>query len=645
MKRKLFLFSFILLGTFSFSQSSELETKFLSMEVSDKIKLYETISDSLRRANSAFLKKEFEKVSELKTTYYEEILIAVILAEINRNEGKYIESANILRTLLSEGNVAMKDSVHILDHLNKTYYSLGLYSEVFETNSKISDLIDKGAYYPPWAYNINSKFYAKLNQYDKAANALKLEINKLRENKIKDSLIIPSGYNDLGYYYLQANKIDTALFYFKKSLVVASKFLSNAPKSKDRIIGLVHGNIGEVFIAKNEYEKAIPLLKDEIKYSLKHNQNKDNLIKAYCLLAKAYINVSIKEKEVKTIFKNIEKLLKTNPSNKNSILFCKQKVAFFRMKKQIDSANYWLNETLKTHNAIEELNKKKIIKTNELILEINKKNKEIESFKIEVKNNELLQKSKQQKRMFIFLFVLIILLLISIYGVYRIKKDKKILVGKNKEIKIKNEEIKEALFEKEILLKEVHHRVKNNLQIISGLLELQNIKVDNQDIKIALEEGKNRIQSVALIHKMMYQSETVSKVKMKDYLEELIAMLKVSYENPLKPIDISVKTDEINIDITKAVPISLIVNELICNAYKYAFNDKNGNEIKVILKNGNQEKDYLLEISDNGIGLPENFNFENSKTIGFDLIKGLTRQLKGNVKVENTKGLTVQIQF
>lgn len=645
MLKKIFFLSLIFNCLLCFSQTNEFKTKFLNATLKQKIELYDSISDSLKKTYSSFFKKELKALNNSQITNSDKAKIAIILADIDRNQGKYIESVNTLRTLLEEGNVPLADSIDVLDNLNKTYYSLGLYSEIFEINTQINNLIDKGAYYPLWTYNVNSKLYQQLNQYEKAAKALKIEIKQLDKNERRDSLIIPSAYNNLGYYYFKAAKMDTALFYFNKSLKVASKSLSNDPVNRNRIIGLVHGNIAEIFIIKKEYKKAIPLLQEEVKYSLEYNQDKNNLVKAYCLLAEAYINTSAKEDVIRDVFKAVEKQLLISPHSKNKITFYKQKSAFYKKRKQMDSANFWLNETFKTHNEIEEFNKARVIKTNELILEINKKDKEIEAFKIEVKNNELLQKNKQQKRLFVFLFILSILLLISIYGVYRIKKDKKILLSKNTEIQNKNKEIEKALIEKEILLKEVHHRVKNNLQIISGLLELQNIKVDDQEIKIALEEGKNRIQSVALIHKMMYQSDAISKIEMQEYLEELVAMLKVSYENPQKPIDIIINVEKISIDIAKAVPISLIINEATCNVYKHAFTTETERRLEVVLKQTSSNNELILEIKDNGRGLPKNYSLENSKTIGFDLIKGLTRQLKGNLVVKNSNGLTIQIQF
>ncbi|WP_452596575.1 tetratricopeptide repeat protein, partial [Pontimicrobium sp. MEBiC01747] len=214
----------------------------MNATLKQKIELYDSISDSLKKTYSSFFKKELKALNNSKITNSDKAKIAIILADIDRNQGKYIESVNTLRTLLEEGNVPLADSIDVLDNLNKTYYSLGLYSEIFEINTQINNLIDKGAYYPLWTYNVNSKLYQQLNQYEKAAKALKIEIKQLDKNERRDSLIIPSAYNNLGYYYFKAAKMDTALFYFNKSLKVASKSLSNDPVNRNRIIGLVHGN-------------------------------------------------------------------------------------------------------------------------------------------------------------------------------------------------------------------------------------------------------------------------------------------------------------------------------------------------------------------------------------------------------------------
>jgi len=286
----------------------------------------------------------------------------------------------------------------------------------------------------------------------------------------------------------------------------------------------------------------------------------------------------------------------------------------------------------------------RILASNELIYNITEDQRIIEQHKNELKNQELQIKNSQKSIIMFFAMGLFCLLLFSFYTIIKLKKSKKEINEKNKEITLKNKQVKSALSEKEVLLKEIHHRVKNNLQVISGLLELQNISISDSSIKLALKESQNRIQSVALVHKMMYQSENISKVNMQQYLEELIQLLQVSYGSKNKAINTTINAHNIDLDVTVAVPISLIVNEAVCNIYKHAFNNKKNGQIYLsVLKISNKE--YSLLIKDNGIGLPENFNISKLKSIGFDLIKGLSKQVKGTLKVQNNKGTEIKILF
>lgn len=141
---------------------------------------------------------------------------------------------------------------------------------------------------------------------------------------------------------------------------------------------------------------------------------------------------------------------------------------------------------------------------------------------------------------------------------------------------------------------------------------------------------------------MMYQSENVSKVNMQQYLEELLQVLELSYSNSRKKIKTVISAVGIDFDVTLAVPISLIVNEAVCNAYKHAFENKKSGTIEVIII---KEKVYSLIIKDDGVGLPEGFDIKQLKSIGFDLIHGLARQLKGRLVLNSTAGTEIKITF
>lgn len=208
------------------------------------------------------------------------------------------------------------------------------------------------------------------------------------------------------------------------------------------------------------------------------------------------------------------------------------------------------------------------------------------------------------------------------------------------------EQIRKALKEKEILLKEIHHRVKNNLQIVSSLLYLQSKYVEDEKSLEVFRESQNRIKSMAFIHEKLYQSKNFDKVDFSDYVSNLLKNLFYSYG--LKDqIKAEINTENIMLNMNYAIPCGLIISELIANSIKYAFpEDKikySNKKINVSLKNENEL--FLLSVSDNGQGLSENIDISKTETLGLQLVQLLTAQMNGNLEIKNNNGLTFKISF
>ncbi|TVQ10513.1 MAG: PAS domain S-box protein [Balneolaceae bacterium] len=203
--------------------------------------------------------------------------------------------------------------------------------------------------------------------------------------------------------------------------------------------------------------------------------------------------------------------------------------------------------------------------------------------------------------------------------------------------------IKDSLHEKEVLLKEIHHRVKNNMAIISGLLHLKADLVESEDTRILLHESSNRIRSMAMIHEMLYQNETFASIDFGSYIKSLVETIDDFYNQEQSNVSIEIDSANIYLDINDAVPCGLILNELITNAYKHAFNGKKKGWIKVsFIRKGNE---FVLTVKDNGKGLPHQLNLENANSLGMNLITGLTSQLKGTLDFKNGKGATFTLRF
>ncbi len=205
------------------------------------------------------------------------------------------------------------------------------------------------------------------------------------------------------------------------------------------------------------------------------------------------------------------------------------------------------------------------------------------------------------------------------------------------------EQIKANLREKETLLQEIHHRVKNNMAVISGLLSLQASNMDDERLTAALVDSQNRIQSMSTIHETLYQSGDLSAVDMDVYLSNLAKSVAQNYSIDNK-INLIIGAESISIGAKQASPVGLIVNELITNSYKYAFPDNQEGEIKINLQQ--IESQIELEYTDDGIGIPKDFDWKNTKSMGLNLVKILVEnQLDGSMDLDNTNGTKFTIKF
>lgn len=194
-------------------------------------------------------------------------------------------------------------------------------------------------------------------------------------------------------------------------------------------------------------------------------------------------------------------------------------------------------------------------------------------------------------------------------------------------------QIREALKEKEILLQEVHHRVKNNLQVISSMLNLQRRFVDDPKMLEVLDESQNRISTMSFIHESLYKNSDFSSIGFSDYLQRLTQNLIHSYSNVTRGVELITQLDDVHINLKQAIPCGLIVNELVSNCLKYAF--KGREEGKIFLRVERVNGKLEIQVADNGVGLPEDFEFETNESLGVYLVQALTDQLDGTLTVDN----------
>lgn len=222
-----------------------------------------------------------------------------------------------------------------------------------------------------------------------------------------------------------------------------------------------------------------------------------------------------------------------------------------------------------------------------------------------------------------------------------------VILGTAQDITVRKqaeEQIKASLREKEVLLKEIHHRVKNNLQVISSLFRLQSRYTNDRHALEMFRESQDRVQSMALVHQKLYQSADLARIDFAEYLRSLTTSLLRSYQTDHQSITLTILVDDLFLDIDQAIPCGLIINELVSNSLKYAFPDNRTGAIQIELRR-TVDHQLTLTVHDNGIGLPPDIDLTTNKTLGLQLASTLTNQLGGSITIDRHGGTTFVIIF
>ncbi|MEO7045761.1 MAG: histidine kinase dimerization/phosphoacceptor domain -containing protein [Ferruginibacter sp.] len=284
--------------------------------------------------------------------------------------------------------------------------------------------------------------------------------------------------------------------------------------------------------------------------------------------------------------------------------------------------------------------------------ETDKMNKDItvkdQRIKLLTKNNQLqaktLRQEKTTRNMVLATTFLLILLLGLSYNRYRLKqRTNKKLEAQQKEISEKNTSLERLLTEKEWLVKEIHHRVKNNFHIVMGLLETQLGYLKNEEAKSAVSESQQRVHAMSLIHQKLYQAEDLSAINMPAYVNELVEYLKDSFDVK-QMIRFNLQIERIDLDVSYSIPIGLILNEAITNAIKHAFPGKNDGTVEILLKHTGEDT-LLLSIADNGVGITEAVDVNSHPSMGMNLMKGLSKDIGGVFSMKRKHGTLININF
>lgn len=449
---------------------------------------------------------------------------------------------------------------------------------------------------------------------------------------------------------LNTRKTETHVFWYKSLLFVTSMLMNTHPEESLSILK----TITDQFPPKSVWERLqILSIKGECYKELKQpgaadqsymsflklsNQypledSNGELTSAYLLIGNFYISRSNVEKA--SLF--LKKAL-TNSQKSVDMAAAKYFLLF-----RIDSLEGNYRSAMQNHikyklynDSLTGIDQRKKLDELSVLYTAKKKDQDIKLLRQRGKVQQAELKQSNLIRNIMIAGTLLLLIIVTLlYSRFQLKKQA------NKEVSKRNLALKNLVDEKEWLIKEVHHRVKNNLQTIISLLQSQAAYLQDDALK-AIETSQNRIYTMSLIHQKLYQSDDIQTIDMAIYIPELIRYLKDSFDNSNK-IDFNIKVVQVNLDASIAIPVALIINEALTNSIKYAFPGNVPGSVSVSLQ---QEGELLkLELSDNGIGMKKKSIQENPVSLGLQLIKGLTKEIHGEVSFRSNHGVKITLLF
>ncbi|MEO9549632.1 MAG: histidine kinase dimerization/phosphoacceptor domain -containing protein [Maribacter dokdonensis] len=554
----------------------------------------------------------------------------LIESQIYYDLGNYEKSLAIARPLYDDLSNLDLDSKHIiLDILDNNYAKLELYDKQIEIRrvKRELGLTDNVAFYD---------IYASLGQYRKAMRDYMTEEKK--ELKDDDYYGLAIYNNTIGNYLRQDKSTPTALSYFKKAEGLIKVFLSdvtNQHSDKEiadgRILnGIIIGNIGKCHVQLGEYEKAIPFLEESREIIRKYNKSKfsSDIIENTLALAECYLKLDDYAKATDYLSDEMNPIKLDNILKRNRIY-----ADYYFKTGDYQNSTVYLKKNIRIRDSIDALasniKNQQLTSVIEQDLDNSKKTMEQQKAQLEASRKDIKARDDKISLVFVSLIFTLIGFAGLVYAYLKSIKNQR-LIAEQKFI------IENSLVEKDSLLKEIHHRVKNNLQMVSSLLSLQTKNTRSKAAIAALEEGKSRVKAMALIHQKLYQNDDLSVIEMQGYIESLINSIQSVYKKGGHNINITIDAEGVELDIDRAIPFGLILNELVSNSFKYAFphDDSNGKIYIHLRKIAGQEG--FFEYTDNGIGLPEDTDERANSSMGIRLMNRLANQLQTSLNTDKT---------
>ena len=548
------------------------------------------------------------------------------LSKVDVDSSSYLaqEALNLAQQAnFKKGIAAATKNLAICNYVNgKSDIAIKQFIEAIKLFEELKEVSELAHCYSQMgiAYYLQYQYDNALKYYDKS-----IELYKKTTNK-KD---LAGVYINQGVSYTYVKKMDLAEINYNEALKIYQEI------NYEPGFGPAYNSLAKIYYAKKEYNKAISYYKLAEQYSLKSN-NKYHLITNYNSLATCY--KELKEYEIAKTYSEKSIAISKEVGSVERELFCHETMAdiLFSMGDYKNAyasfQNYAsLKDTLfnqDKNDAIAEMQAK---------FDVEKNQQKVTEIELKKKIDD----EANTKQRLLFIVVIIVILISLVFTMIVVRNKQKV----NSLLEQKNAAIQANLEQKEVMMSEIHHRVKNNLQMVSSILDLQARDLTDEKSMRVIEDSLSRINAISLIHQRLYQSDNIRGIKINTYLQELAFDILKNFSSSVTttPIQLTCKVDDLNMDLESAIPIGLITAELITNACKYAFLSIEKPEITITL---NKQQDALvLIVADNGVGKQAAVN-ESGTSFGTKLIKSLSRKLRAEI-IEDTsnKGTSIQLKI
>ncbi len=553
----------------------------------------------------------------------------IMQSQIYHDLGDYDKSVAIANELYKQKvSLDLNTKKILLDLMDFNYARLQMYDKQLEIRKEKKAI---GLSKNVATYDI----YANLGLPRKAMQDYIMEVMKTISED--DHYSLAKYHNNIGNYLRLDNSSSVALSKFKEAKGHIDIFINDITniRTEKEIVeanylkGIIEGNIGRCYGQLRQYKEAIPWLEGSIITIKEFNKGKfsSDVVENTLELAECYLQLGNYEKARQYLKADLKPRKIENILKKNRAL-----ATYYDKIQDYRNASFYLKKNVRIRDSINIY--ESALRTQQLAAltsqDLENSRNQMEEQKLALEKSRLDLQAKDERISLVFISLIFTLLGFAglVYAYLKSIKTQR-LIAEQKYI------IEASLVEKDSLLKEIHHRVKNNLQMVSSLLSLQTKNTRSKAAIEALEEGKSRVKAMALIHQKLYQNDDLSVIEMQGYIESLINSIQSVYKKGGHNINITIDAEGTELDIDRAIPFGLILNELVSNSFKYAFptDDENGKIYIHLRKNGDQG---YFEYTDNGIGLPEDTDERTSSSMGIRLMNRLVNQLQSTLNIDKT---------